>query len=157
MADIGSACGLLKGSVYHYFSSKEALALAVIERCEERSREKFFAKAQKEEKPAGERIRNYARGVEDFFIGQDGGCLYGNLALEAADVDPLITEKVQSAFAAWIGELANILTPKFGAVRAKEIAIDSVARLQGAIMLMRLDKDPAPLKRATRDLVAMVE
>jgi AcrR family transcriptional regulator len=31
MADIGTACGLLKGSIYNYFASKEALAIAVME------------------------------------------------------------------------------------------------------------------------------
>lgn len=30
MADVGEACGLLKGSIYHCFPSKEALALAVM-------------------------------------------------------------------------------------------------------------------------------
>ena len=30
IADIASACGLLKGSLYHYFPSKEALMSAVI-------------------------------------------------------------------------------------------------------------------------------
>ena len=32
MADVAGACGLLKGSLYHYFPSKEALALAVMQR-----------------------------------------------------------------------------------------------------------------------------
>jgi len=31
MADIGTACGLLKGSIYNYFASKEALAIAAME------------------------------------------------------------------------------------------------------------------------------
>ena len=31
MADIAESCGLLKGSLYHHFNSKEALMIKVIE------------------------------------------------------------------------------------------------------------------------------
>jgi TetR/AcrR family transcriptional repressor of nem operon len=42
MADIAQSCGILKGSLYHYFSSKEALMSAVIEYAHAYFKEKVF-------------------------------------------------------------------------------------------------------------------
>ena len=42
MANIGDACGLLKGSVYHYFSSKEDLMREVLEVLRDHYRGKVF-------------------------------------------------------------------------------------------------------------------
>ena len=47
MANIGDACGLLKGSVYHYFSSKEDLMREVLEVLRDHYRDKVFIYAYK--------------------------------------------------------------------------------------------------------------
>ncbi len=152
MADISAACGLLKGSMYHYFPSKEALGVAVIEQVLAENHEKIFALTYDDSRPATERLTAVADALEDYFCEREGGCLMGNLALEVSNTVPEFTGLVRRYFDESTAALAHILTPRYGAERAKELAQDSLARIQGAIMLTRLGKNPAPLLRATRDL-----
>ena len=157
VADIAAACGLLKGSVYHYFAGKKALAMAALDRAIADSRQKIFALASDPSVAPPRRLQNLADAVERFFAGRDGGCLMGSLALEIGDAIPEFRDRVQRYFDDWKAALASVLEGRYGAARAGELAEDAIARAQGAILLMEVTKDPAVLRRACRDTVALLD
>lgn len=138
ISDIASACNLSKGSVYHYITSKKELAIAVINQLHDYFKEHFFSIAYQEHLSSKERLVAFVKGTETFFIGRDGGCLMGNLALEAVDTVPEFAELLRHYFTEWIDALAHILTKKFGSTKARELAENAVSHYQGAIMMMRL-------------------
>ena len=156
MADIGAACGLLKGSLYHYYPSKEALARAVMVHIIEECREQFFVHAIDDERPAAERLKSLAKAVETYFSGHAGGCLMGNFALEAAIAEPGLAEPLRRYFDDWAAAVGRILGPRYGKREADALARDWVVRVQGALMIMRFDPDPAPSKRACRDFAGLL-
>ncbi len=157
VADIAAACGLLKGSVYHYFAGKKELAMAALDRAIADSRQKIFALASDPSVAPPRRLQNLADAVERFFAGRDGGCLMGSLALEVGDAIPEFRDRVQRYFDDWKAALASVLEGRYGAARAGELAEDAIARAQGAILLMEVTKDPAVLRRACRDTVALLD
>ncbi|NQV20784.1 MAG: TetR/AcrR family transcriptional regulator [Rhodospirillales bacterium] len=158
MADIGTACGLLKGSIYHYFSTKEELALAAIEEETAAAREGFFSVAYQEKRAAGERLRDFASGMVVHFMGREGGCLMANLAAESSDVLPDLMPSVSSYFEEWVEALAHILEDRYGRHRALELAADSLARTQGALLLMKVDpRAQSALQRARYDLISLLD
>ena len=157
VADIAAACGLLKGSVYHYFAGKQDIAAAALDRVIADSRQKIFGLATDPAAPPSARLRNLAEAVERFFAGRDGGCLMGSLALEVGDSIPAFGERVQRYFADWKAALTAVLEDRYGAARSGELAEDAIARAQGAILLMEVTKDPAVLQRACRDTVALLD
>ena len=57
MADISASCGLLKGSIYHYFPGKKELAIAALDRVIAETREKLFRPALDPSVPAEVRDR----------------------------------------------------------------------------------------------------
>jgi TetR/AcrR family transcriptional repressor of nem operon len=156
MADISAACGLLKGSIYHYFPGKKELALAALDRVIADSREKLFRPALDEAVPAKIRLDSLAARVERYFIGREGGCVMGNLALEVGDAIPEFLERIRTYFDDWKAALAALLAERYGGARAGELAEDTVARVQGAIMLMSVNRDERVLKRASRETVGLL-
>ena len=157
VADIAAACGLLKGSVYHYFSGKKALAMAALDRVIAESRETVFGLANDPAAPPAARLQNLADAVERFFAGRDGGCLMGSLALEVGDSIPEFCSRVRLYFDDWKAALTSVLEGRYGRLQAEELAEDAIARAQGAILLMEVTGDPAVFRRACRDTVALLD
>jgi len=165
MSDISAACGLLKGSVYHYFPGKKELAVAALDRVIEDGRAKLFNPAHD---PANgldgnggrtpkERLQALADAVERYFIGREGGCVMGNLALEVGGSVPEFVTRIRTYFEDWAKALTKLLATKYGEARARELAEDAIARAQGAIMIMGLTGDEEILRRAGRDIVALLD
>lgn len=156
VADIASACGLLKGSVYHYFAGKKELAMAALDRVIDESRDTIFRLANDDTVPPATRLTNLAEAVERFFVGRDGGCLMGSLAMEVGDSIPEFRDRVRTYFEDWKTALASVLEERYGPARATELAEDAIARAQGAILLMEVIKDQAVFRRAGRDTIALL-
>jgi TetR/AcrR family transcriptional repressor of nem operon len=161
MSDISGACGLLKGSVYHYFPGKKELAVAALDRVIEDGRAKLFNPAHDPANDDGrtpkERLQALADAVERYFIGREGGCVMGNLALEVGGSVPEFVERIRTYFEDWAKALTKLLAGKYGEQRARELAEDAIARAQGAIMIMGLTGDEEILRRAGRDIVALLD
>ena len=161
MSDISAACGLLKGSVYHYFPGKKELAVAALDRVIEDGRTKLFNPAHDPANDDGrtpkERLQALADAVERYFIGREGGCVMGNLALEVGGSVPEFVERIRTYFEDWAKALTKLLAGKYGEKRARELAEDAIARAQGAIMIMGLTGDEEILRRAGRDIVALLD
>jgi TetR/AcrR family transcriptional repressor of nem operon len=156
MADISAACGLLKGSIYHYFPGKKELAIAALDRVIAETREKLFRPALEASVPAEIRLATLAERVERYFVGREGGCVMGNLALEVGDSIPEFQARIRTYFGDWTEALAALLSERYGKERAREMAEDVVARVQGALMMLGVNKDDRPLKRASRETVQLL-
>ena len=57
----------------------------------------------------------------------------------------------------WAKALTKLLASKYDEARARELAEDAIARAQGAIMIMGLTGDEEILRRAGRDIVALLD
>jgi len=156
MAEISAGCGLLKGSIYHYFPGKKELAIAALDRVIAETREKLFRPALDSAVPADVRLATLAERVERYFISREGGCVMGNLALEVGDAIPEFQARIRTYFTDWKEALATLLATRHGRARAEEMAEDIVARVQGAIMMLGVTKDDRPLRRASRETVQLL-
>ena len=157
MADIGAACGLLKGSIYHYFPTKEDLALAAVEHETTAAREGFFSAAYAEGLSDDQRLQAFASGMVSHFEQRPDGCLMANLAAEVSNSLPAVMPAVSNYFEEWMAALAHLLGARYGRHRALELAADSLARTQGALLLIRVDsRARAALQRARYDLVSLL-
>jgi TetR/AcrR family transcriptional repressor of nem operon len=157
MSDIGAACGLLKGSIYHYFTTKEELARAALEQEIGEAREHIFSAAYREDHAPEERLKDFVEGISEHFTDREGGCLMANFAFEASNVLPELMPTVGRYFEEWVEALAHLLEQRYGRHRALELAADSLARTQGALLLMKVDtRAQAALQRARHDLISLL-
>lgn len=163
VGDILKAAGVTKGTLYHYFESKDDLGLEILRR----DREAFMA------------FLDQAFGVKDpeealdrFFTaalckhgdtGFTGGCLWGNTALEMSDANPEYTALVREVFDEWIGKIGKVIAAgqKAGVFRtdreAHDLAHVVVSAVEGGIMLSRLSKSDEPFRACLDSLRAMLK
>lgn len=151
MADIGRATGLLKGSVYHYFPSKEALAEAILERVRAEFRERVFRYAHDSGRPASERLSLMVDEVEAYFR-RTKGCLMGHLGLEVTEWVPDFNEPIRGFFEEWVTAFTHVLSGVYDEETARKLAEDSVARVEGAVTWLRIFDRSGPLERACADI-----
>ena len=138
MANIANACGLIKGSIYHHFKSKEEIGLESLKFIHHYFKEHIYSIAYQEEMPAKRRIELFVQRTDAYFLDSPGGCLLGNLALEVSNDNVLFKDEIRAYFKNWESALAHILKESYEDDRAKELAQEYVALTQGAIMMMTL-------------------
>ena len=142
MHDLAAACGLLKGSFYHYFSSKEALMEEVLRYSLDYFRKHVFSVARREDLPPAERLRSMLEKSSVIILRNNQGCVFGNTVLETANVMPLFRETTQAFFTDWTDALVHIYASKYDPQTAGEQAQQTVMEVEGAIMLMKLCNNP---------------
>ncbi len=161
--DLLEAAGITKGNLYFHFSDKEAIGLEVLKR-EQRLFYDFLDQAFSGKSAAAGLDNFFCKALEKHrqqsFV---GGCLFGNTALETSDTAPLFAALVQEVFAEWI----NVFAEKIAAAQtarqirtdlpAGELAELAVVTIEGGIMLSRLQKSAAPLKRSLETLRRVLE
>ena len=141
MADLAEACGLLKGSIYHYFKGKQDLGLTCLQYIHEIFNESIFSYAYKKSVSPQEQMDGLCKGVEKYFLNSEGGCLLGNWSLEVINDIPEFKEEIRSYFDSWEAALVNILKSKYSEKESHVLAKVSIANIQGALMMMRLYND----------------
>ena len=156
VAEISGRAGVQKGSFYYFFPSKEALALAVVDRHWEAQRAEW-AGIFEQGGPVVDRLRSLFRATADrqaaalAGTGSVTGCMFGNLALEVSSRGGPMRERLQAIFDEQISMIQAQLDE---AVSTGEIAVDDraeaarsiVAQLEGLVLFAKLFNDPAQLE-----------
>jgi TetR/AcrR family transcriptional repressor of nem operon len=143
--DICETAGLTKGSFFHHFDSKEALALAAADYWSERTGA-LFATAPYH-KPANplDRVLAYVDFRKSLLMGDlpDFTCLVGTMVQEVYDTHPTLREACNRS----IGDHAATLVPDIDAAMrergirgnwsAESLALYTQATIQGAFILAK--------------------
>ena len=149
MEDIAQACGLLKGSLYHYYASKEALMIAVIEHMHKYYQKMSFKVIHDYSLSGRQKLQTLAAFAEEQFFASESGCLFGNLALETFGNEAALAALVKTFFMEWCDALTHIFSERYPPNEARQLALDTIADIEGAVMLMRIfDGDRSLLQRA---------
>jgi len=140
MSNIGSSCGLIKGSIYHHFKSKEEIGLESLKYIHNYFLESIFSIRDNESLNDKEKLTILMQRLDEYFLKSKGGCLFGNLALEIAQNIEVFKVEIIKYFKEWEDVLTSILESKYNK-KARELAKESIASIQGAVMLMNLNSD----------------
>jgi len=157
MANIADACGLIKGSIYHYFKSKEEIGLEALKYVHEYFEEKIYSLAYQEGMGTKQKIELFVKRIDDYFLHSEGGCLLGNFALEISFENTLFRDEIKSYFLNWEKALARILSERFDDQEALELARKYVALTQGEIMMMNLFGSPERYLKVGKKIIALLE
>jgi TetR/AcrR family transcriptional regulator, transcriptional repressor for nem operon len=157
VAEIAAEAGVPKGSFYYFFPSKQALALAVVNRHWERQRAEWLRILTAGDS-FSERLRalfvSTAEVQRQALTGTGAvvGCLFGNLALEVSAQDDPVRMRLQEIFEEQIdivedairtaGEAEGLTVPT-----PRETAKAIVAQIEGMVLFAKLFNDPGQLDR----------
>jgi len=156
--DLLTESGTTKGNLYFHFADKEAVGLEVLKR--EQRLFRIFLESCFDTSDPLDALDNLFRGALDKNRNEGfvGGCLFGNMALEASDHLPAFAGLVSEMFTEWIDRLENIISRAQrekqidSRVPAVQLAGLIVAAIEGGIMQVRLQKSEKPLQQTWETL-----
>src|SRR5262245_32679018 len=151
--DITAAADVPLGSFGNHFASKEAFAVAVIDRYFADVRGLVACTLDDATRPPLARLRAYFDAITDRLAerGWHDGCLIGNTSLDSTESSEVIRAHLVEVFAEWhepfarclsaaaaVGEVALPLPPT-------EFADFLMASWQGAMLRMKVERSPEAL------------
>lgn len=145
--------GVKKGSFYHFFPSKEALTVALLQRQWGRLRAQLRKEVLRPGLPIRARVQRFValHGRSQHALRQDAGCTpgccFGNLAAELSTLSDPIRRTLERIFAEQAAVLEQVLADavragELGDIDASEAARAVVAFVQGALILTKLHDRP---------------
>jgi TetR/AcrR family transcriptional repressor of nem operon len=155
VAEICAEAGVQKGSFYHFFASKQDLALAVIDDRWEGGDRLRISSLLTCELPPLERLRVLLeQGLREQYDLKAAtgacGCSYGNLAVEMSGVDPVLRERLDRLFTDWSGLIRLALddavaTGDIAPIDTAQAARAVLAYLEGLSVMARTALHPDPV------------
>ena len=141
--------GVSKGSFYHLFNSKEAMALAALDHYYSDRVARLGSGAYSGEQDdflRAEGFLEHAERLAPELWAQ--GCLLAGLTVDACESSPAIAAKVRKRVDELIAILETILAPMATpTLSAHELAEQFLIAVEGAIVLARIYRDPGVLQR----------
>lgn len=151
LADIASATGLGRSSLYHYFPrGKEEMASAVFDKVDAWMEERVIGPLHGEGTPA-ERLNRMIAALDAFYAGGRERCILG--AFVVGQSGRIFGKRLATAFERWIAALAAVARDS-GAKpdEARRRAEAAIMVIQGAVVLAGALDDPRPFKAMLADL-----
>jgi len=148
-----------KGSFYHFFSSKQDLTLAVIDKTNADMKEKIIDQAFSSTLPPLERLQRFFDLTVELQTnihketGHVYGCPYGNLATEMSTQDENIRVKLDKSFSSLLELISQTLQEAvdnndLDDVNNVELTAQAMlAYFEGTILLAKTHNDPDILKQ----------
>lgn len=143
-----------KGSFYHFYPSKQALTLAVVDAQFVDIKENLLDKAFAGDLPPLARLARFTELAYQFQkrVNKDKGhvlgCLFGNLSSEVATLDEDIRERIQRTFAKLHKAIRNVLeAAQLQGELPKNIDLSATAQamlayFEGVLLLAKNQNDP---------------
>jgi AcrR family transcriptional regulator len=163
LEDIRAAAGVSGSQVYHYFADKQALVRAVIDHQADAVLDAQGTHLDHLDTVGG------LRAWRDLLVGHQrtlecrGGCPLGTLGAELAEIDDVARMAVARGFGRWEagiraglramhdrGELPADADPD-------DLALATLAALQGGLLLAQVQRDPRPLEVALDAMIDRIQ
>lgn len=151
--DICQGAGLTKGSLFHYFATKEDLGIAVLDQYLVRVFAKMDAVRANEQDPLARVyacLKFLSEAAETYPLSQ--GCILGRFTQELAQTHPRVRAKCDGYFDQWINFVASDLEEanrvrRLGRKDTRSLAEYALASFEGALILAKASGDPGVVRR----------
>ena len=162
MEDVRAAAGVSSSQIYHYLADKHALVNAVIDRQADN-----IIGIHEPVLTAIEGLDGL-RAWRDMIVaiqqqaGCRGGCPIGSLGSELADSDEPARLAVVAGFGRWEAAIRNCLRQMQArgqlapGADADDLALATLAALQGGLLLTQIEKSTRPLEKALDAMISLI-
>jgi TetR/AcrR family transcriptional regulator, transcriptional repressor for nem operon len=153
MNDLAKATGLTKGAFYHHFQNKEDVMKKSLEALMQWFHKNIFILAEDKAIPHKQRLAHLSEVLYKAFTENTGGCFFANTIMETAHVEDTFIHEIHTFFNHWEKALTHIFSIKYKGKALKQLVQQTIADIEGSIILLQLKKDPLLLKHALQRAV----
>ncbi len=153
MSKLAKACGLMKGSFYNHFDSKEDILLVTIESLNKYLNERVFKYAYDEGLSPKQRLQTILEKLSKVLRPDQGGCLAGNMTLEVFNNHDEFRAALEQYFFDWSVALSHVYALEHDKDAADKYARLAIQEFEGAIMMGRIFKDQSLIDSAIVNIV----
>lgn len=153
IADVASACGVLKGSLYHHFASKDELMLETLNYLRLYFNEKVFSIAYHANWDLKKRLERLARKSEEQFLEGPGGCFMAMIGTETVVSNPDFNNIIKGFFEDWKAAFVYLYRQVSSGKVASDLAQNAIMLIEGAVLMMRIHNNPDYLTSVQQKLV----
>jgi TetR/AcrR family transcriptional repressor of nem operon len=157
MNDLAHATGLTKGVFYHHFTNKEDVMKKALQATAFWFDKHIFSIAEDELLPAQQRLIQMTDVLYNAFTRSTGGCFFANTILETAHVEDTFLPEINYFFQRFDNALSLIFKGKYQGVELENVVQQTIAEIEGTIILMQLKKDPSLLKKALNNVLTKLD
>jgi AcrR family transcriptional regulator len=163
LEDIRAAAGVSGSQVYHYFADKQALVRAVIDHQAEAVLDAQGAHLDHLDTVAGLRAWRDLLVEHQRTLECRGGCPLGTLGAELAEIDDVARMAVARGFGRWEARIRDGLRAMHArgdlpaAADPDDLALATLAALQGGLLLAQVQRDPRPLEVALDAMIDRIQ
>lgn len=152
IADIAKQCQLKKASIYNYIVSKEQLAHDTLQQVHQYIEKNILVFGQNKQEDVETRLVQLLQVIETFYLEHPEATLFIKVGLDLAK-EPAFQMQVRTHFDAWINLFNNLLTQLgHSPERANALAKQTLAELNGAVLLAEIYGNPQGLKTFCRQV-----
>ena len=141
MQDLAEASGLLKGSLYYHFPSKEMLMKDLLVSIHQYLTKKVFPIADDAILSPEERMEKLLKKMGKLLLEKPGGCLIGNTTLETVGIIPEFQDVLRAIMDDWAKALQAIFSSKKSSEQSFRLAQQTIMEFEGAVMFSKLYND----------------
>ncbi|MGR3811760.1 TetR/AcrR family transcriptional regulator [Jiulongibacter sp. NS-SX5] len=146
MSDLAKACGLQKGSFYHYFASKEKMMSAVLLKVKSELEDHVFSNINLSTENAREQLQKILLGVGENLLQKKGGCIIANTTLETNGQEVEFRKTLKEIILAWQEALKSVFVSQFSEGTSLRLAQQTIMEFEGAVMYSELFENDQYLK-----------
>jgi len=168
VAAICEKADVKKGSFYHFYKSKQELAIAVLEEKFWEYKESILDSTFTGKLPALDEIKLFTESIYQFQVdikkstGNVLGCPFGNIAIELSSQDEAIRNKVEHIFKRSIQSLRDCLQrgvdnhdDKLSGIDVNATADAMYAYLEGIILLAKTQNDTDVIRQLSPAMIGI--
>ena len=158
--EVRDAAHVSNSQLYHYFEDKPALVRAVIERQADRAigtQEQFDLSSLDGLREWRDFVVEHARDA-----GGRGGCPIGSLGPQLAETEPEARAMLAASFKRWEASIMSGLLRMHALGRLapeadpRQLALATLAALEGGLLLAQIQRDPEPLAAALDAMLMLI-
>jgi AcrR family transcriptional regulator len=163
LEDIRAAAGVSGSQVYHYFADKQALVREVIDHQAEAVLATQGTRLDHLDTIAGLRAWRDLLVEHQRTLECRGGCPLGTLGAELAEIDDVARMAVARGFGRWEAKIRDGLRAMHARgdlpaeVNPDDLALATLAALQGGLLLAQVQRDPRPLAVALDTMIDRIQ